>query len=95
MALEGIFEESIHALAGHRLVTDIRNFGLMGGIDLEPREGAPGARGLEAHKLCFWEEDLVIRNGGDCLQFSPFLNSRPEDIAMTFDKVAGVLDRLE
>jgi hypothetical protein len=35
------------------------------------------------HKRCFWEEDLVVRNGMDTLQFSPFLNARPADITMT------------
>jgi beta-alanine--pyruvate transaminase len=67
----------------------------MGGVDLAPRPGAAGARGLEVHKRCFWEEDLVVRNGMDILQFSPFLNSRPEDITMTVEKVRKVLDDLE
>jgi hypothetical protein len=36
-----------------------------------------------------------VRNGGDILQFSPFLNSRPEDIDMTVEKVRKVLDSIE
>jgi beta-alanine--pyruvate transaminase len=94
-ALEAHFEDALHSLADHPLVTDIRNFGLMGGIDLVPRADAIGARGLEVHKRCFWEEDIVVRNGGDILQFSPFLNARPEDITMTFEKVRRVLDRID
>jgi beta-alanine--pyruvate transaminase len=94
-SLEGHFEDALHSLADHPLVTDVRNFGLMGAVDLASRPGAPGARGLEVHKRCFWEEDLVVRNGMDVLQFSPFLNSRPEDITMTMEKVRGVLDRLD
>jgi len=94
-ALEKHFENEIHSLADHPLVSDIRNFGLMGGIDLVARASDIGARGLEVHKTCFWEEDIVVRNGGDILQFSPFLNSRPEDITMTFEKVRKVLDRIE
>jgi len=94
-ALEPHFEDALHSLADHPLVTDVRNFGLMGGVDLAPRPGAAGARGLEVHKRCFWEEDLVVRNGMDILQFSPFLNSRPEDITMTVEKVRKVLDDLE
>jgi beta-alanine--pyruvate transaminase len=92
--LEKPFEDALHSLAGHPLVMDVRNFGMMGAIDLKPRDGAPGARGLEVHKKCFWEEDLVVRNGADCLQFSPFLNSSPEDITMTFEKVTKVLNQL-
>ncbi|MBT8049407.1 MAG: aspartate aminotransferase family protein [Xanthomonadales bacterium] len=93
--LEQHFEDELHSFAGHPLVTDVRNFGLMGGLDLVPRPDAMGARGLEVHKKCFWEEDIVVRNGGDILQFSPFLNSRPEDITMTFEKVRKVLDHID
>jgi beta-alanine--pyruvate transaminase len=85
----------MHSLADHSLVSDVRNFGLMGGVDIVARPGAIGARGLEVHKKCFWEEDMIVRNGGDILQFSPFLNSRPEDIDMTVEKVRRVLDSIE
>jgi beta-alanine--pyruvate transaminase len=93
--LESHFEETLHSLGDHPLVTDVRNFGLMGGVDLAPRPGAIGARGLEAHKKCFWEEDIMVRNGGDILQFSPFLNSSPDDVTMTVEKVRRVLDSIE
>ena len=94
-SIEQHFEDALHSLADHPKVSDVRNFGLMGGIDIVSRPEAPGARGLEAHKKCFWEQDLVVRNGGDILQFSPFLNSRPEDISMTFEKVRKVLDSID
>ncbi|MCG8506953.1 MAG: aspartate aminotransferase family protein [Sphingomonadales bacterium] len=94
-ALEPLFEDALHDLADHPKVIDVRNFGLMGAIELAPRWGAPGARGLEVHKSCFWDEDLIVRNGGDILQFSPFLNAKPDDIAMTFDKVRRAIDRID
>jgi beta-alanine--pyruvate transaminase len=93
--LEGHFEDAIHSLADHPKVTDVRNLGLMGGVDLQPREGAPGMRGMEIHKRCFWDEDIVVRHSADLLQFSPFLNSRPEDITMTFEKVRKLLDSID
>jgi beta-alanine--pyruvate transaminase len=93
--LESHFEDAIHSLGDHPLVTDVRNFGLMGGVDLAPRPDGPGMRGLEIHKRLFWDEDLVVRNSMDLLQFSPFLNSRPEDITMTVDKVRKVLDSID
>jgi beta-alanine--pyruvate transaminase len=94
-ALEGHFEDLLHSFEGHPLVKDVRNFGLMGAIDLHARDGAPGARGLEAHKTCFWEQDLVIRNGMDTLQFSPFLNSDPGEMTRSFEQIRAVLDKLE
>jgi len=94
-SLESQFEDAIHSLADHPKVTDVRNLGLMGGVDLEPREGVPGMRGMEIHKRCFWEEDIVVRHSMDMLQFSPFLNSRPEDMTMTFEKVRKLLDSID
>ena len=93
--LEGLFEDALHSLAGHEKVIDVRNFGLMGAIEMAPRENAVGMRGLEVHKKCFWEENLVVRNGMDNLSFSPFLNSRPDDISMTFETIKRVLDNIE
>lgn len=93
--LESHFEQAIHSLDDHHKVVDVRNFGLMGAVELESRPDAPGMRGMETHKKCFWEEDLMIRNGMDILQFSPFLNSRPEDMTMTFEKIRKVLDSID
>jgi len=74
---------------------DVRNFGLMGAIELAPREGAPGARGLEIHKTCFWDENLIVRNGMDVLQFSPFLNSNVDEMQQSFDAIRRVIDAVE
>jgi beta-alanine--pyruvate transaminase len=92
LQLEPVFENAIHELANHPKVIDVRNFGLMGAVELAPHKDGPGLRGIEVHKRCFWDEDLVVRNGGDILQFSPFLNALPDDISMTFQKVRRVLD---
>lgn len=94
LELEPLFEEAIHSVADHPNVIDVRNFGLMGAIELASGPDGPGTRGLECHKRCFWEEDLLIRNGMDILQFSPFLNSRPDDIERTFAKVRRALDKI-
>ncbi len=40
------FEAALHSLKGTRHVIDIRNQGLVGGVELAARAGAPGARGL-------------------------------------------------
>ncbi len=93
--LEQLFEDLLHSFAGHDKVIDVRNFGLMGAIELAPRDGAPGARGLEVHKHCFWDEQLVVRNGMDVLQFSPFLNSKPDEMEQSFEAVRRVIDAIE
>ena len=93
--LEQHFEELLHSFADHQRVADVRNFGLMGAIEMAPRSGAAGARGAEVHKKCFWDENLVVRNGMDCLQFSPFLNSDPDEMEQSFEGLRRVLDTVE
>jgi beta-alanine--pyruvate transaminase len=93
--LEKPFEDLLHSFADHDKVIDVRNFGLMGAIELAPRDGAPGARGLEIHKHCFWNEDMVVRNGMDILQISPFLNSRLDDWNQAFDKIRRAIDTID
>jgi len=95
LSLEQQFEDLLHSFADHKHVIDVRNFGLMGAVEMAPRDGAPGARGGEAHKKCFWEENLVIRNGMDTLQFSPFLNSNPDEMEQSFATIRRVIDTIE
>ena len=94
-ALAKPFEDLLHSFADHDKVIDVRNMGLMGAIEMAPREGAPGARGIEVHKRAFWEENLIVRNGMDCLQFSPFLNSNVDDWNKAFDSIRHILDTIE
>jgi beta-alanine--pyruvate transaminase len=89
------FEEFIHGFDDHPKVLDTRNIGLMGAIEIAPREGAPGARGLEMHKRCFWEEDLMIRNGMDTIALSPFLNSKLSDWEQAFDVLKRLIDTID
>ena len=94
-ALEQTFEDLLHSFADHPKVIDVRNFGLMGAIELAPRDGAPGARGFEIHKKCFWDEHLVVRNGMDVLQFSPFLNSDVDEMQQSFEAIRRVIDAVD
>lgn len=93
--LEGAFSELLHQFDDHPKVVDVRNFGLMGAIELRPRGGDIGARGMETHKRCFWEENLVLRNSMDILQFSPFLNSNPNDLEKAFLSIRNILNKIE
>ncbi|MBD3646447.1 MAG: aspartate aminotransferase family protein, partial [Pseudomonadales bacterium] len=75
-------------------VIDIRNFGLMGAIELAPREGTPGARGLEIHIESF-KQGLMVRNGMDILQFAPFLTATPEYFEQVFDILRRVMNKID
>ena len=64
------WQEAVHSLADHPHVIDVRNLGLVAGIELAPREGAPGMRGYEVFTNA-WEDGLLTRVTGDILALSP------------------------
>ena len=92
--IEGAWAEAIHSVRGSAHVTDIRNFGLMGAIDLAPRPGAPGARGYAA-LLGGLSRGLLLRASGDTLAFSPPLIVSESQIGQIFDAVKAVLATIE
>ena len=64
------WQAAMHSLSDARHVIDIRNLGLIGGIELESRPGAATARALEVFDRCF-DDGLLIRVTGDIIAFSP------------------------
>ena len=64
------FEDAIHNLADASHVIDIRNLGLVGGIELASRHGAPGQRAMQVFHDCF-DNGLLIRVTGDIIALSP------------------------
>ncbi|MES0884073.1 aspartate aminotransferase family protein [Roseibium sp. SCP14] len=68
--LNGKWQDAVHSLKGKPNVIDIRNLGLVGGIELASREGAPGARAYEVFTECF-EQGALIRVTGDIIALSP------------------------
>ena len=69
-ALQDDWHAAMHALKGLPHVIDIRTIGLIAGIELQPRDGAPGARAYDVFVDCF-EKGLLIRVTGDIIAFSP------------------------
>jgi beta-alanine--pyruvate transaminase len=80
------FEQAVHSLKGAGHVIDIRNFGLMAGIELEPQAGKPGARGYQAFLKCF-EKGVLTRVTGDIVALSPPLIISKSQI----DEIIGTL----
>jgi beta-alanine--pyruvate transaminase len=85
------FEAAAHALRGAPYVKDVRNLGLVAGIELESRDGAPGARAYEVFVKCF-EAGVLVRYTADILAFSPPLIVEDEQIERIFGTVRKVLD---
>jgi beta-alanine--pyruvate transaminase len=78
-SLAPYWEDALHSLRGHPHVIDIRNLGLVGGIELEPRAGAPGARAFEVFVDCF-NRGVLTRVTGDIIALSPPLIIEKEQI---------------
>ena len=84
------FEEAAHALKGLPHVIDIRNIGLVAGIELASRPGKVGARAYEALVKCF-EQGLLIRTTGDIIALSPPLIIEKNQVDEMFGILAKVL----
>ncbi len=91
--LETEWEAAFHALAGARHVIDVRTLGLIAGIELEPRPGAPGTRGYEVFVDCF-ERGLLVRVTGDIIALSPPLVVEREQIATMAGLLAEAIARV-
>jgi len=84
------WEESAHALRGLPHVIDVRNYGLILGLELEPAAGKPGQRAFDVYTKCF-ERGLLIRQTADILALSPPLIVEPAQIEQMFGTLAEVL----
>lgn len=89
-ALSPVWEDAIHALQGLPHVIDIRNIGLMGAVELEPRDGAPGTRAFDVYLRCF-ELGLLLRQTGDVLALSPPLIVGESEIERMFSILAEAI----
>ncbi len=78
-ALAPHWEDALHSLADLLHVIDIRNIGLMGAVELEARDGAPGGRAFDCYLKCF-ELGLMVRQTGDIIAMSPPLIITEEQI---------------
>jgi beta-alanine--pyruvate transaminase len=80
------FEQAVHSLKGAPHVIDVRNLGLVAGVELEPYAGRPSAKAYEVFTRCF-QKGILTRYTGDILAFSPPLIIEKKEI----DQLVGVL----
>jgi beta-alanine--pyruvate transaminase len=89
-SLAGTWEDAAHSLRGLPHVVDIRNYGLILGLELESIPGKVGARAFDVYLKCF-ERGLLIRQTGDILALSPPLIVQPAQIDQMFTTIGAVL----
>jgi len=69
-AITDYWQQAIFSLKDLANVIDLRVLGLMAGIELAPRDGAPAARGYEVFVDCF-EKGALVRQTADVIALSP------------------------
>ena len=88
------WEQALHSLKGLPHVTDIRNLGLVGAVELETIPGQPGKRGFDAF-LKAYDAGILIRVTGDNIAMSPPLIISEAQIDELVGKLAEVLKAVE
>jgi len=87
------WSDAIHSLKGRRHVADLRAYGLVAGIELEPRPGASGARGYDSLVRAF-EAGLLVRTTGDTIAMSPPLIIERAQVDWIIETLGKVIDGL-
>ena len=90
-AMAPYFEEAAHSLKGLPYVKDVRNLGLVCGIELEPIPGKPTARAFDVFLKCFWDKGVLIRTTGDIIALSPPLIIDKAQVDQLFGAIADIL----
>jgi hypothetical protein len=90
--LQAYFGEQLHSLRGEPNVIDIRNFGLVGGVELTPIAGEPTKRALAVFLDCY-DKGVMLRYTGDILAISPPLIIEREQIDQIVDTLRGAIQR--
>ena len=92
--LADYWENAVHSLKGVRHVIDVRNLGLVAGIELESIAGKPGKRAFDCFLQCY-EKGLLIRTTGDIIALSPPLIIEKQHIDRIVEILTGVLQEME
>ena len=90
-AMAPYFEDAAHSLKGLPYVKDVRNLGLVCGIELESVPGKPSVRAFDAFLRCFWDKGVLIRTTGDIIALSPPLIIDKLQVDQLFGAIADVL----
>ena len=93
-ALEPVLEAAVHDLADRPHVRDIRNIGLAAAVELEPRAGAPGARGTAAFERAF-DRGVLLRATADTVAIAPAPIASEENIRAAAGVLGEVLAELD
>ena len=88
--LSTYFEQAAHSLKGLPMIKDIRNIGLVAGVEFEAIAGNPGAFPFAVYLKCY-EMGLHVRYTGDIIAISPPLTIEKNEIDRLFNTIADAI----
>ncbi len=88
--LSNHFEQAAHSLKGLPMVKDIRNIGLVAGIEFEAIAGKPGSMAFATYLKCY-EMGVHVRFTGDIIAISPPLTIEKNEIDRIFSTLADAI----
>jgi beta-alanine--pyruvate transaminase len=91
-AMQDYFAQGLHSLRGEPNVIDVRNIGLVGGVEMAPIAGQPTKRAFDVFLDCF-ARGLLVRTTGDIVALSPPLIVQPAHIDEMVDTLRGAIRR--
>ena len=93
-SMESYWADAVHSLKALPHVIDIRNIGLVAGIELEAIPGKLGTRAFSAFKKAF-DDGVLIRTTGDTIALSPPLVIEKKHVDELIGKLSTILTNLE
>ncbi len=90
--MAGYFADALHSLKGLPNVIDVRNTGLIGGVELAPIAGAPTKRSFDVFLDCY-ERGALVRTTGDIVALSPPLIIERSHIDQLIDILGTAIQR--
>lgn len=84
--MSAYWEDAVHGLKGVRHVVDLRNMGIMAGIELESRADGVGRRAYDVFARCY-QKGVLVRAAGEIIALSPPLIVKKNHV----DEMFGIL----
>ena len=87
------WQKALHSLADSPQVIDIRNYGLLGAVELRAPQGDIGTVGIKALEAC-WEKGVQVRGIGDSIVASPPLTIEKNQIDTIVSVIRDVIPKV-
>ena len=86
-------EDAFHSLNGTDNIIDIRNLGLVGGVEMNPKNNQVGLRGYDVFEHGFHKKNILLRFTGDIIAMSPPLIVKKQHIDQMVSTLKSIIPK--